>query len=375
MVSDNILGGESGTHFQFIIVDDTKLTMAKAKQYALEHKGDFRHFILIKPENKEVLESSDFNERIEAIRNWLFNPTLVFTSDIIYNKPDVVSSNRSTKPLVSGQTFQSSGNKDSWYVRSTKIDMEAGGVYVYTPGGSRVCFGSKATADSNALPNVTQYRVMEFLATIYNRTVDNQNDKIKCGDIVGVTASDIKKFDTDPDWVNLFDVVQPEAVKMLPDAITLTNERITIGRILHEYLYTGYRYEGSELNPARELISLLVPHNIDNNYAFFKDNPHLETTTLGKLVNTLTEMTIRANQLETYSNVDFLDAVRTLAGESEFSYSDEDENFITKLSDEDLVKIQQEYPMLKIVDSISTSDLNNIINYVNMIEKSKEELK
>jgi len=342
----------------YYVVDDPKHAAAKVRQDFIANRVKGTEYVMISPNDIKGTDPKALADDLAAIKEGLGNPDFIFTSTLTYTAPVRQKKGLGKKAQI-GTVF---GGAPHWNSK-TDLDFEAGGVYVYLAGGKKLYKGSKAIYANSVFENYAETTAAyQSMVNIYNKARDTS---IKTGDIVGVSAADIKNFDGDDNWTNLLDIVEKYVKKNQKQMNLELQEFETIRVSLQDvgidcesesfYQYFEHMAESRMNHIDRKAII----DQIDNNSDFHK--------TLVKLHD------IKKKRNEDDIAIKGYNVVLGLFADQEYkTVSQYDNRFQVKL-DTQLIALEKKYRMIGMLDrwKMPHSDLKalqSIVEYIKMID-------
>lgn len=232
----------------YYVIDEPKNAIAKAKQHFLATKDEHPRatFILLKPRELRKCADAAHQTQIEEMRVALGKPDFIYTSTLEYTKPIRQKSTTSRKQV--GTVFDGAPH---WYCKSD-FDIEDGGIYIYLAGGTKIYKGSKAVPENDIFQHYgRQEGFYESLVSVYNEVHGTEYAR---KDLIGVSAADIKMFDSSSDWTNILDTIE---TYVKANQVTMQQERHKYDTIRHSISQVGHNCDSDCAQLVRTLADCL----------------------------------------------------------------------------------------------------------------------
>jgi len=341
----------------YYVMDDPKNAAVKVRQDFLANNVKGTAYVFLKPRDIKGTDPQALADDLAVVKESLGNPDFIFTSTLAYTAP-IRQKGLGKKKKQIGTVFS---NAPHW-INKSDLDFEAGGVYVYLAGGTKLYKGSKALYENGIFNNyVESPYVYQRMVDIYNKV---HGTSITTHDIIGVSAVDIKNFDGDTGWTNLLDTVEKYVQKNQKQMYLKLQEVLTVEHSLRDVgndctTESFFRYFDHLVDSLAHVDRKNVIDQLDNNGEFHK--------TLVKLRDI--KKKLENDRIVTKGH----DVLLGIFADYDFRRPSQNDNQFQVKIDSELITLEKKYGMIGMLDRFrlpygNLEELQTIIDYVIMID-------
>ena len=249
----------------YYVVDEKRFGPQKAKQHFQKNEKNGTRYMMIKAKNLADLNGPMHVTELNDFKIALGNPDFILTSTLEYEAPVRKTRTASAKQL--GTVFNCGPH---WTVKS-ELDLEAGGIYIYLAGGTKMYKGSKAVWENDIFRSCQHSSaVIQQMVAVYNEV--HGTDFLQ-SDLIGVSAADIKSFDKDEEWHNITDTVdtyvkanQVEMHRAWQEYTSFTGSVQAIGHETSRNFFSMFKGMADMIGAGKKSFSIIETIGTDSDF-------------------------------------------------------------------------------------------------------------